>query len=156
MKRLVLVVVLLVAGACGPGYIKGTTVIDNPDNREVLQVVEDYRLAVENRDVSTLAQIISRSYFENASSTAQTEDDYGYEELLKKVLPVLQDNIKKVIYKITVERVTVKGHKAAAFFEWELTCQYVEGGMEGWSTAKDKNRIDLVIEDGQWKIVAGL
>jgi hypothetical protein len=153
---LVVLFTLALSVACGPSYIDGTTVPDTVENRELVTMIEDYRLAVENRDVSTLAQLVSRSYFENASTTGITDDDYGYEELLKEVLPVLRDNVRKVIYKLTVERVQIKGSRANVFVAWELTCQYVEGGQEGWSTAKDRNRIDLVIEDGRWKIISGL
>ncbi len=101
---LVVLFTLALSVACGPSYIDGTTVPDTVENRELVTMIEDYRLAVENRDVSTLAQLVSRSYFENASTTGITDDDYGYEELLKEVLPVLRDNVRKVIYKLTVER----------------------------------------------------
>lgn len=151
-----LVAVLLLSVACGPSYIKGTEVIDTPENREIVDLIENYRLAIEGRDATMLAQIVARSYFENASTTSATEDDYGYEELLKEVLPVLRDNIKKVTYKVKVEKVRKKGSQASVFVDWELTCQYVEGGVEGWSTAKDRNRVDLVVEDGRWKIASGL
>ncbi len=151
-----LVAVLMLSVACGPSYIKGTEITDTPENREIVDLVENYRLAIEGRDATMLAQIVARSYFENASTTSVTEDDYGYEQLLKEVLPVLRDNIKKVIYKVAVEKVQKKGTQASVFVNWELTCQYVEGGVEGWSTAKDRNRIDLVMEDGRWKIASGL
>ncbi len=151
-----LVAVLMLSVACGPSYVKGTDILDTPENREILDLVESYRLAIEGRDATMLAQVVSRSYFENASTTAATDDDYGYEQLLKEVLPVLRDNIKKVVYKIKIEKVQAKGKQASVFMTFELTCQYVEGGVEGWSTAKDRNRIDLVVEDGRWKISSGL
>jgi len=157
MKRaciLGFVAALLVS--CGPKFIEGTTVPDTPDNQELVSVIENYRQAVENKDASALAQMVSRSYFENASSTAVTKDDYGYEELLKKVLPVLRDNVKKVTYRVAVSKIAVVGDEASVFVEWELTFQYTEGGQEGWSTAKDRNKLDLVVEDGFWKIAAGL
>jgi hypothetical protein len=37
-----------------------------------------------------------------------------------------------------------------------MTFKYIEGGLEGWSTAKDKNRMDLALEGDSWKIFAGL
>jgi len=156
LRSFLLFVVLLALVGCGPAYIAGTTVPDTETNRDLLDVIETYRAAVESRDVEMLAQVVSRSYFENASSTAVTKDDYGYEELLMRVLPVLRDNVKQVVYSIKVERVKARGSQASVFLEWELQCQYVEGGLEGWSTAKDRNRMDLVVEDGNWKIVAGL
>ncbi len=148
--------VLLLLTACGPSNIPGTKVPDTQANREIVDLVETYRVAVEDRDMDTLGQIVSRRYFENASTTAKTTDDYGYEQLLKEVFPVLRDNVKKVVYKIDIERITVTGREASVYIEWDLKFQYVEGGLEGWATAKDKNRVDLVMEDGRWKILSGL
>ena len=142
--------------ACGPAYIDGTTVPDNPTNRDLLDTVETYRQAVEARDVEVLGQIVSRAYFENSSTTAEDEDDYGYEELLRKTMPILRDNIKKVVYRLKIDGVKVDGARASVFVNFDLQCQYVEGGLEGWSTAKDRNRLDFVLEDGRWKIIAGL
>lgn len=155
--RVLAVVTLGVAMlACGPAYIEGTTVPDTSENRDLLQAVEQYRVAVEQRDAGALVELVAKGYFENASTTSEAKDDYGYEQLLRKVLPVLQDNVKKVLYKITVEKVSIKGSQASAFVEYELTFQYEEGGLEGWATGKDKNRLDFVMEDGRWKIIAGL
>lgn len=151
-----LLMLAVLLASCGPAHIEGTTVPDTPENRALVDTVEDYRKAVEARDVGTIATLVSRRYFENASTTAEAKDDYGFEGLIQKALPVLRDNVKKVVYKLDVERVAVKGREASVFVEWEMTFQYVEGGLEGWATGKDKNRLDFIIEDGRWKIVAGL
>ncbi|MBM4352524.1 MAG: nuclear transport factor 2 family protein [Deltaproteobacteria bacterium] len=156
MRLLVVAALGAVMLSCGPAYIQGTTVPDTAENRDLLDAVEQYRLAVEQRDAGALVELIARGYFENASTTADAKDDYGFEQLIRKVMPVLQDNVKKVLYKISVEKVSIKGGQASAFFEYELTFQYVEGGLEGWATGKDKNRLDFVLEDGRWKIIAGL
>ncbi len=151
---LLMLSVLLVS--CGPAHIEGTSVPDTPENRELVDTVEAYRKAVETRDVGTVATLVSRRYFENASTTAEASDDYGFEGLIQKALPVLRDNVKKVVYKLDVDSVLIKGREASVFVAWEMTFQYIEGGLEGWATAKDKNRLDFIIEDGRWKIVAGL
>jgi hypothetical protein len=156
MKAVRFLPLFFLAVACGPAYIDGTTVLDNPSNRELVETVETYRQAVEERDVEALAQIVSRAYFENSSTTGVSEDDYGYEELLRKTMPILRDNIKKVVYRVKVEGVKVDGARASVFVDFDLQCQYIEGGLEGWSTAKDRNRLDFVLEDGKWKIIAGL
>jgi hypothetical protein len=156
MRRLLLAAMILGTCACGPKYIEGTQVQDTALNRELVDLIDTYREAIQNRDAGALVPLVSRTYFENAASTAKPEDDYGYEELLKKVLPVLRDNVKKVNYKIVVDGITVVGNEAEVFMEWELTFQYVEGGREGWSTAKDRNKMELVKEGGVWKIKAGL
>ncbi len=141
---------------CGPALIKGTRVEDTPDNRKIVELVEVYRQAVENRDVETLAKLVSRRYFENAATTAKTEDDYGFEHLLTMVFPVLRDNVKKVSYKAKVDQLSITDNILSVLIEWELNFQYEEGGMEGWSSGKDKSKIDFVKEEGQWKIIGGL
>lgn len=154
--RVAMLFIPLLLLACGPKFVEGTQIPDSKQNRSVLDMVEEYRQAVESRDVSAVSQMVSRRYFENASTTADAADDYGYDKLIQKVLPVLRDNVKKAIYKLTVERIEVNGQEATVYVEWELKFQYVEGGLSGWGEAKDKNRLDLVMEDGRWKIVAGL
>jgi hypothetical protein len=154
--RFAMLIVPLLMIACGPKYIEGTKITETEENHTILDMVEEYRLAVEKRDAHAVAQLVSRRYFENASTTASPGDDYGYDKLIQKVLPVLRDNVKKVIYKVDVERIEVKGKEACVYIDWELKFQYLEGGLTGWGEAKDKNRLDLVVEDGRWKILAGL
>jgi hypothetical protein len=152
---LILGAVMLVT-ACGPQFIEGTEIEDTPNNRNIMLLVEAYRVSVEKKDAATLARLVSRDYFENAATTGQEADDYGYAELLTKVLPLLQDNIKEVQYKVTVQRIVVVGSTASAFLDYDLKFRYMEGELEGWSSKKDISRMDLVWEDDQWKIAAGL
>ncbi|MBM4372837.1 MAG: nuclear transport factor 2 family protein [Deltaproteobacteria bacterium] len=142
--------------ACGPHYVEGTKIEDNPTNRSILAVVEAYRLAVEQKDVDVLAQLVSEQYFEGAGTTGTAEDDYGLKAVLTRVLPMLQENIKEVFYTITVERIELMGQSANVHLEYEIKFHYVEGDLDGWSTKKDKHRLDLVWEDESWKISGGL
>lgn len=156
MRTLLTLGVLGMLLGCGPAYIAGTEVPDTPENRALLDVVEAYRVAVESRDVDALSALVSRQYFENAMTTGDTSDDYGHKELLKRILPVLRDNIRSVVYKVNVNRVTITGNEASVFLEYELTFQFQEGGQEVWATSKDKNRLDFVREDGRWKVLSGM
>ena len=54
---------MLTLVACGPKYIPNTEVPDNPKNREIVELVERYRQAVEERNINALKEMISRSYF---------------------------------------------------------------------------------------------
>lgn len=156
MRFVVLMLVGLFGFSCGPAYIEGTEVKDTPENRAILEVVEAYRVAIENRDVDALAELVSRQYFDNAATTGDSKDDYGHKELLKKILPILRDNIKAVVYKIQVGRIAIAGNEASVFVEYELTFQLQEAGQEAWATSKDKNRLDVIKEDGRWKVLSGL
>lgn len=152
--RATLIPLLLVG--CGAAMIPGTRVEDTPENRAIHEVVEAYRTAVEERDMERLQRLVSRRYYENSSTTDTTHDDYGYDTVADKVLPKLRDNIKKVQYRIVLRKVSIDGVRASAEYEYYWKFLYSEGGKESWIAANDFNRLDLILEDGTWKIAAGL
>lgn len=154
--NLSLAAILLLVSACSAAMIPGTKVEDNAQNRAVFDVVEAYRSAMEERDMSRLSQLVSRRYYENASTTDTSKDDYGFDSLSTSVIPKLRDNIKKVQYRISIRKIGVEGAGAWAEYEYFARFLYSEGGREEWITANDFNRLDLVLEDGAWKIAAGL
>lgn len=158
MFRRASVLILLVSGlwSCGPQYIEGTEIEDTTTNRILLLTVEAYRTAVEKKDANALASLVSKDYFDNAATTGDQTDDYGYSELLTRVLPILQENIKEVQYKITVKQINVFGSNASVQFEYDLKFRYVEGELDGWSNKKDESRLEFVWENEQWKIASGL
>lgn len=142
--------------ACGPGMIEGTEIEATETNVDIYDAVQRYRKALEERDVEALSSIISREYFENSGTTDSQEDDYGFEVLREKVLPVLRDNIKKVRVDVRVTDIKVKGERAEAEFEYFTRFLYSEAGKDGWVTRSDFNRLEFVREDGAWRIVSGL
>ncbi len=156
MTHWALPLTLLLTTSCGAALIEGTQVEDTPENRAIYDVVESYRLAMEERDSDRIAQLVSRKYYENASTTDTSEDDYGYDSLASSVIPKLRDNIKKVQYRIAIRRIGIEGMRAWAEYEYFSRFLYSEGGREEWITGNDFNRLDLVLEDGAWKISAGL
>lgn len=158
MKRTIpLVLGLLAAAACGPKYIADSEVEDTPKNRVIVDLVEKYRVAIEHRDVPALRELVSRRYFSNAGTTAEAGDDYGYEQLEKKVLPMLQENIKSVQYIVNLRKITFPDDThASAEFEYYYKFFYVEGGKDRWSARNDFARLDFALEDGTWRIVGGL
>lgn len=142
--------------ACAAGQIEGTMIPDTEENRAIYDIVQAYREAIEQRDVKLLSAIVSPRYFENSSSTATDEDDYGYEALRDKVLPLLQDNIKAVQYRIRLTRIEVEGDRATADYEYWLKFLYAEGGREGWRVQNDFNRLEFLKGPDGWKITGGL
>ena len=155
MKRL-LIAVLPFLFACGPKYIPGTQIPDRPEYREILQLVERYKEALEKRDVKTLAAMVSRKYYENAGTTSTSRDDYGYEGLVKRVFPYLQDNVKAVQYRIHVQRIKINKNRAYAEFEYWAKVLIEVGGEKKWIFKNDFDRLDFVREDGVWRIIRGM
>ena len=158
MNRTVpLVLALLATVACGPKYLANTQVEDTPKNRIIADLVERYRLAVEQRDVNALKELVSRRYFSNAGTTSEANDDYGYEQLEKKVLPLLQENVKSVQYIVNLRKITFKGEdRALADFEFYYKFFYVEGGKDRWAAKNDLAELEFGLEDGVWRIIGGL
>jgi glutamine synthetase type III len=152
---LILGVMVAVVG-CAGALIPGHKVADTPANREIYEVVESYRDAMEKRDSDKIKSLASRHYFENASTTNQEKDDYGFDSLMDQVLPKLTDNIKSIRYRIQIRAITIHGNSATADYEYFWKFQYTEGGRENWSSSNDFNRLSMVREDGAWKIVAGM
>ncbi len=141
---------------CGPSLIPGTRVADTAKNREIHSMVETYRQAVEERDADTIAKLVSRRYYENASTTDKQTDDYGYDQLMKAVLVELKENVKKAQYRIVLRKVIFQGNRAQAEYEYFWRFLYTEGGRDQWVAKNDFNRLDFVREDGSWKIISGL
>lgn len=69
--------------------IPGTEIPDNRRNRDIIEVVEQYRLAVERQDVPALLLMASKSYWEDGG-TPTGGDDYGYEGLREVLQSRLQ------------------------------------------------------------------
>ncbi len=160
MRRLLLwagiLSVAFVLAGCATGQIPGTLVDDTVENREIHSIVEAYRQAIEKRDIDAIGKLVSRRYYENASTTDVQTDDYGYERLAKTVFKQLQENVKKAQYRIVLKKITFQGNRAAAEYEYFWRFQYTEGGREQWVAKNDFNRLDFIREDKAWKILSGL
>jgi hypothetical protein len=91
-KYMFLLVALAGLAACGAesSTIPGTKVPDTQANRDLIQVLEQYRNAVERQDVEALILMASKRYWEDGG-TPTGSDDYGYKELGK----VLTGRFKK-------------------------------------------------------------
>ena len=142
--------------ACGPSLIRDTNIEDTPEHREILKVVETYRSAIENRDIRDLRRVISTKYYENASTTDIDTDDYGTEQVLKQIFPVLSDHVDKVFYVIEITELTMQNNEAFVDYKFELKFHYTDGEKEHWGLKQDINRLSLEREEHGWFIVSGL
>lgn len=60
--------------------ISGTSIPDTRTNRDIVEAVEAYRLAVERKDTAALLLMASKSYWEDGG-TPTGGDDYGFDGL---------------------------------------------------------------------------
>ena len=151
-----LFVALALSMACSPTYIANSPVEATEENLEVWTQVEEYRVAMEERDVDRLMNLVSREYFDNFATTDRNDDDYGYEMLRAQIVPILRNNAKKVRVKIRLTALVIDGDRAEAEFEYKSRFLVSEGGSDTWETRNDFNRIAFTREGGVWKIIEGL
>jgi hypothetical protein len=141
---------------CATVNIAGTEIPDTETNREIWDRVMEYRAAIEARDAERLVGMTSRTYFENAATTDENRDDYGWTELHDLVLPTFKDHVAEVQLRLLMRRIEVDGDRAVADYEYYYNVRYIEGGASAWKPRNDFNRLEFVREDGVWRISGGL
>lgn len=145
----------LLLAACGPRFVKGTEIEYSPEKQAIANLVERYRKALSDRDASTLKAMISRNYYENASTTSNPRDDYGYDGL-SRLLEELKSKVKEVRYAVTIKAIDVFENTAVVDFDYEAQYLYETGAEERWANRIDRNRLTFRMEEGKWRIIGGL
>lgn len=159
----------LALGACassGNGNIPGTRVPDSQANRDIIDVVEAYRLAVENQDVAGLNRMTSRRYWEDNGSAAGG-DDWGHAKLDSEVRArfLKSRDIRYSLRYMNVERRCPKdsdGNQGCiALIDVLVDASFTVTNARGEEERRDmRDQNQLVLEwddkDNGWKIVAGM
>ncbi len=149
----VLPAVLAVPG-CGGAVIPNTDVPDSGENREVVDFVEQYRHAVEERSPSQILRLVSERYFDD-NGTPTTEDDMDY-DALREHFARWGDDVIDVRYEMRYRRVTFAPDRI--FVDFTYTGSFKVRDVEGerWSRRLADNRIEIVREDDELRIISGL
>ena len=160
-SRLVLFALSSVAvlGACAAApVIPGTLVTDNRENRQIIEVCEKYRRALEDRDAEVLLSLAARTYFED-SGTPKAEDDYGYDGL-KTILVTRLGALKAVRYNIQYRRVTLNtaGDHAAIDIRYDASYQLLTELGDRWERKQSEKRLELDYDRNkrQWLFTTGM
>jgi hypothetical protein len=159
MKKLALVLALSLAAlsttACSKTYIPNTDVEDTSDNKKVIAFCEEYRHAVEDKDVGKLLKLASPRYFEDGGNT-NPEDDIDFEGL-KDYLSGTFVKTTSIRYEIRYRKV-VFGENKKVFVEYSYSASYRIPGLKGeeWKHTVADNRLELVQDGDGFKITAGM
>jgi hypothetical protein len=146
-----------------PRVIPGTEVADKRINREILQVLEAYRVAVEKGDAEGLFLMASDRYRED-SGTPQGADDYGYEGL-KDVLVGrfrMARDIRYAMKYVTIERSCgddslPQGCVAKVDVMVDASFTIVDArGKDRRADKRDQNQLVLEWSGERWKFLSGL
>ncbi len=158
MRSILTIAVLAVAlAACGGNSknIRGTEVPDTTENREIIESIEKYRLAVERKDAAALLLMASKDYWEDGG-TPTGADDYGYDGL-KEVLTGRFQHSESIRYSIRYMRVRRSGPKA--FVEALVHASWTIRDARGELIRKDKkSQEQFVLEwnGEEWKFLSGM
>ena len=154
LKRFLALSALSFLAACAPKRIPGTEIVDNSDTRAILQVMEQYRSALENRDAAAIQALITKDFREDAGTPSEPEDDLTAANLG----PYLENLFKQVQgtqVELDVRRVQVNKDVAAAIYYWKANWR-----MPGLNARPQReSELEQMVfrrEGGQWKILSGI
>jgi hypothetical protein len=142
------------SGCASINLIPGTKVPESKINRELIEVCEKYRHALEDRDAATLLSMASPRYYED-SGTPKGDDDYGYEGL-KIVLATRLTALRSVRYNIEYRAVEVKGNRARIDIRYDASFQIATEMGDRWERKQNDKRLELQNENGRWLFLAGM
>jgi hypothetical protein len=152
--------VLLVAAAtstvaCSKTYIPNTDVEDTGPNREIILFCERYRHAMEDKDVTQLLKLMSRTYFEDGGTT-KNEDDADYDKV-REFLTGEFLRTASIRYEIRYRRITLT-ETNHVYVDYTYAAAWKLPGVKQdvWQHKVADNRLDLVREGDTFKIVAGM
>lgn len=146
---------LLLLGGCSQQYIPNTDVEDSDFNRRVIEFCEDYRHAVERRNVGLLLKLAAQDYYEDGGSI-DTSDDLDYAGL-KEYLEGRFRDVKAVRYEVRYRDVTF-GREQQVFVDFTYSASYklpTENG-DVWRRKVADNRLELLPDGESFKILAGM
>lgn len=143
------------SAACSTAYIPNTTVDDTSDNRKVIQFCEQYRHAVEDKNIGLLLKLASPSYFEDGGNT-NAEDDIDYDGL-KDYLTTQFLKTTGIRYEIKYRQVQTT-EKNQIYVDYTYSASYKMPGSKGdeWHHTVADNRLVLVPDGESFKILAGM
>ena len=156
MNRLATASLLLLGAAgCSKSFIPNTDVEDTSSNRKVIKFCEEYRHAVEDKDVGRLVSLASPRYFEDGGNT-NPEDDIDFDGL-KDYLTATFVKTQTIRYEIRYRKVKV-GENNRVFVEYTYSASYRIPGWKGeeWKHTVADNRLELSPEGETYKILAGM
>jgi hypothetical protein len=141
------------AAGCTEGFIPNTDVPNTTENRKVILFCEQYRHAVEEKNVGELLKLASPGYHKRGIGT---DDDVDFISLKDFLMNSFQqtDGIR---YEIRYRKVTFE-ESTHVSVDYTFAASYRIPGVkkEEWRHAVADNRLDLVPDGDGYKIMSGM
>lgn len=156
-RTLVMCLGLLSLGlGCEPKNIPNTRVEDTAANREIVDFVEKYRHAVEDRDTSGLLGMASKFYYDDMGTPAG-EDDVDFDSL-KAGLDRLRNEVLATRYQISYRGLSYVSNERM-LVDLMYTGWFKVNSADGspqWKRRLEPHRIVVAREDGRLRIISGM
>jgi hypothetical protein len=158
--------VTLFAAACSEHYIPNTDVEDTEENRALITFCEQYRKAVERRDIAMLLKLVSTEYYEDGGN-ADASDDMDYAQFKAYLTGASADetgtaflDALAIRHEIRYRRVLKEKDRIFVDYTYSASYKIPTSGGEAWKRKVEDNRLELVeVGEGdskEYKIVAGM
>jgi len=146
---------VVIFSGCAQKFIPNTTIVDNPFHRKIISFCEEYRLAVESKNIGKLLTMVSPDYYEDGG-TPTGNDDYDY-SALRDILVTRFEKVKTIRYDMRYKKITVEGDKINVDYVWSGSFQVTgPAGQDHWFRKVEDNRLVLVPYKDTYKILSGL
>ena len=139
---------------CNGELIPNTDVPDTAENREAIRFVERYRHAVERRNVGEVLQLVSERFYDD-NGTPTTTDDRDYDRL-REELAAVADRLLDVRYEMRYRRVTHRPDRILVDYTYTSSFKIATPEGDRWETRLNDNRIELVREGEELRIISGI
>jgi hypothetical protein len=145
---------LVIGTGCAHTNIPDTFVEDTGENRRILEFVDQYRKAVESRNIGALVSLASERYYDDMG-TPQGEDDIDY-NALKEGLVRLRKEVEEVRYQISYRGVSYSRDHVLVdvLYSGWFKINTAEGTQ--WRRRLEPHRLVVVEEKGKYKILSGM
>lgn len=160
MTRSLPLIAALIVSACGLAScakqrIVNTDVEDTSENRSVIRFCEEYRHAVEEKDVARLLAMASPKYQDDGGTVAG-DDDIDYEGL-KAYLTGKFTQADGIRYEIRYRRV-YHVDKETLHVEYTYAASYKQPSAKGidWRHTVSDNRMVLARDGESFKVLSGM
>jgi hypothetical protein len=154
-RLLVLAVLSLAAPACATHYIPNTDVEDTDANRKIIDFCEQYRHAVESRNVPLLLKLADPRYYEDGGNV-DSSDDMDYAGLADYLNEQFKQT-RAIRYEMHYRRVS-PGRKNTFFVDYTYSASYKIPTPSGeqWRRRVADNRLEIVPAGESFRILSGM
>jgi hypothetical protein len=155
MRSLLATALVLFATGCSPKFIPNTDVEDSSKNRKIITFCEQYRHAVEEKNVGLLLKLAHEKYYEDGGNT-NADDDIDATGL-KEYLTTQFTKTNTIRYEIRYRRITfTETDRVLVDFTYSASYKIPGAQREEWRHTVADNRLVLVPDSETFKILSGM